>query len=86
LSDAGGDDMKGVTNEDLTKFSGRLRAAMESSGITIQSLALESGYSTGYIDRLRNGQQENPTIMCVECLATVLHKNPAFLAGWENDS
>lgn len=61
----------------------RLRSRMDFLGITVESLALESGYSEGYISRLLNGVQSNPTIQCVECLATVLDIQPSVLVGWE---
>lgn len=64
-------------------FSARLRYHMIYSRITVESLALESGYSEKYITQLRNGHKTNPTIECVACLAHVLNVSPSTLAGWE---
>lgn len=64
----------------------RLVGAMKNNKITVESLALESGYSQGYITRLRNGQQTNPSIHTVECLAQVIGVTPEFLAGWSQDT
>jgi len=64
-------------------FSARLKYHMLHSHVTVESLALETGYSETYIGRLRNGHQTNPTISFVECAAKVLGISPAALAGWE---
>lgn len=64
-------------------FATRLRSRMDFLGITVESLALESGYSQGYISRLLNGVQSNPTVLCVECLAKVLDIKPSVLLGWD---
>jgi transcriptional regulator with XRE-family HTH domain len=61
-----------------TTFAMRLRYHM--FGWTVESLAVESGYSEKYITQLRNGHKTNPTIECVKCLATVLGVPPALLA------
>lgn len=53
------------------------------SHTTVESLAVETGYSETYIGRLRNGHQTNPTLFFVECAAKVLGISPATLAGWE---
>lgn len=50
--------------------------------ITVESLALESGFSEKYITELRNGHKDNPTLFAVRCLAHVLNVTPSYLAGW----
>lgn len=67
----------------MTTFAARLKYCMLHSHITVESLALESGYSEKYITQLRNGHKTNPTIECVVCLAEVLNVSPSTLAGWE---
>ena len=64
-------------------FAGRLKEYMSQSNMTLESLALETGYSETYIGRLRNGHQTNPTIFFVESTAKVLGISPATLAGWD---
>ena len=64
-------------------FASRLKEYMYQADITVESLALETGYSETYIGRLRNGHQTNPTIFFVESTAKVLGISPATLAGWE---
>lgn len=63
-------------------FALRLRGAMTAEQITVESLALESGFSVKYITDLRNGHKTNPTLFAVRCLAHVLHVSPSYLAGW----
>jgi transcriptional regulator with XRE-family HTH domain len=63
-------------------FAARLKYVMLHTHTTVESLALESGYSETYIVNLRKGRKTNPSIECVECLATVLGVSPSYLAGW----
>lgn len=67
---------------DEDSFARRLRGAMIAERITVESLALESGFSAKYITELRNGHKTNPTLFTVRCLAHVLNVTPSYLAGW----
>ena len=67
----------------MSTFAARLKYHMLHSHVTVESLALETGYSETYIGRLRNGHQTNPTLSFVERAASVLGISPATLAGWE---
>jgi len=66
-------------------FGQRLRFALDLRKRSIESLALDSGYSRDYISRLINGRQNNPTLFFVDCVARALNVSGAFLAGWSDN-
>lgn len=77
----------------MNTFGQRLRHVLDVRQRSIASLALDSGYSERYIERLIRGEQNNPTIFFVDSVARALSEKPgqrsgdlgAYLAGWSND-
>jgi len=57
-------------------FCANLRDAIATEGYSIRTLALESGYSASYIQRVLAGVQRNPTLAFIECVAKVLGTTP----------
>lgn len=66
-------------------FRERLRSAVEKADATWPEMAIRSGYSASYVQRLINGQKSNPTLACVSALAETLNVKPAWLLGVDND-
>lgn len=64
-------------------FRERLRSAIDSNDSTWPELAMKSGYSVSYLQRLTQGDRCNPTIACVNALAETLNVKPSWLLGFD---
>lgn len=56
-----------------------LNAAIKAHPDTFAAICERAGYSISYARRVLTGEQRNPTLMFVECMATALRKNPLDL-------
>lgn len=68
----------------MSLFRQRLKASIDQSTHPLKVIAHRSGYSEKYIRELKAGHKSNPTLACVESLATVLDLRPDYLAGWDH--
>lgn len=64
-------------------FRERLRDAIDRHDSTWPELAMKSGYSVSYLQRLVRGDKNNPTIACVNVLAETLNVKPSWLLGFD---
>lgn len=64
-------------------FRERLRQAIDAHESTWPELAMRSGYSVSYLQRLTQGDKANPTIACVAALAETLDVKPSWLLGFD---
>ena len=62
-----------------TTLRGELSAAIKAHPDTFAAICERAGYSTSYARRVIRGEQRNPTLLFVECMATALRKNPLDL-------
>ncbi len=68
----------------MQTFGQRLRHVLNVRRRSIESLALDSGYSERYIERLIRGDQSNPTLLFVDSVSRALNVSGAYLAGWSD--
>lgn len=60
-------------------FRLQLRAALEADPRPRKAIAIESGYSESYIQRIVAGTKPNPTLLFVSCMAQTLKIDPLDL-------
>jgi hypothetical protein len=69
-------------------FHVRLREALDrrKAEVPMKVICHQSGFSLDYIRRLARGEQSNPTLVAVECLAAATGVSVAWLLGLESNS
>lgn len=69
----------------MDQIAARLRQVRKARHRTMDSLSLETGYSTSYISRVERGDKKNPTVKFIFDVAENLGTTPAYLLGISDD-
>ncbi|MBT0666382.1 helix-turn-helix domain-containing protein [Geobacter pelophilus] len=68
-----------MSNENLTEFKDRMKAARECRGLSKTALAKKLNVSDAYIGQLEAGKKDNPSDIFIRSLATELKVNSVWL-------
>ncbi len=66
--------------------SDRIRAQMDSHGLSYGELALRTGLTKSAVHRYATGQTDKVPTEALEKLARALGVTPSYLTGWEEDA
>lgn len=66
---------------DMGLFQERIRAARKARNMSLEDVALSSGFTKSHIWELERGSSRNPTVRAVWGLAKALAVSPAYLLG-----
>lgn len=77
--------MSGAYEPDMALFAARIAETRKLRRMSLDDVAVASGFTKSHVWELENGRSRNPTVRAVWSLARALCVSPAWLLGLDHE-